>query len=109
MLQCAVSDADIVTGVVCHASTFLISAGNTATPAYPVANRTLDAVWICTTQEPYTAHVIGTRTHSAHPMFLLMCRSTSVAYLFAYASNSHVDGFREMQITNNLFPFSVYM
>lgn len=51
MLQCAVSDADIVNGVVCHASTFLISAGNTATPAYPVANRTLDAVWICTTHE----------------------------------------------------------
>nr|DAD72655.1 MAG TPA: hypothetical protein [Siphoviridae sp. ct7EW56] len=23
--------------------------------------------------------------------------------------NSHVDGFRETQITNNLFPFSVYM
>lgn len=150
MLQCAVSDADIVTGVVCHASTFLISAGNTATPAYPVANRTLsdirictvlaprmgiepiqhfhmpllalsmpptyvigiepishyvirtlliaifriDAVWICTTHKPYTAHVIGTRTHSAHPMFLPMCRSTSVAYLFAYASTEKQDGLR---------------
>nr|DAV10072.1 MAG TPA: hypothetical protein [Bacteriophage sp.] len=30
-------------------------------------------------------------------------------YLFRHASNSHVDGFREIQITNNLFPFSVYM
>ena len=27
-------------------SAFFISAGNTATPAYPVANRTLDSVWI---------------------------------------------------------------
>ena len=52
MLQCAVSDADIVTGVLCHASTFLISAGNTATPAYPVANRTLSDIRICTVLAP---------------------------------------------------------
>ena len=74
MLQCAVSDADIVTGVVCHASAFLISAGNTATPAYPVANRTLDAVWICTTHKPYTAHVGWESNPLWHPpMFLSIC------------------------------------
>lgn len=94
MLQCAVSDADIVTGVVCHASTFLISAGNTATPAYPVANRTLDAVWICTTHEillvsphlqlgingfVFSNRFIGIIAYSYLPDLLL---AILVAYLF---------------------------
>nr|DAH28760.1 MAG TPA: hypothetical protein [Caudoviricetes sp.] len=56
--------------------------------------KAIDAVWICTTHKPYTAHVIGTRTHSAHPMFLPMCRFTSVAYLFAYASTEKQDDLR---------------
>jgi hypothetical protein len=51
MLQCAVSDADIPQCGVLRHRHFIDSAGNTATPAYPVANRTLDAVWICTTHE----------------------------------------------------------
>ena len=94
MLQCAVSDADIVTGVVCHASTFLISAGNTATPAYSGMARPLDAVWICTTHEillvsphlqlgingfVFSNRFIGIIAYSYLPDLLL---AILVAYLF---------------------------
>lgn len=34
-----------------NTSVLIVSAGTTATPAYSVITRTLDAVWICTTHE----------------------------------------------------------
>lgn len=94
MLQCAVSDADIPQCGVLRHRHFIDSAGNTATPAYPVANRTLDAVWICTTHEillvsphlqlgingfVFSNRFIGIIAYSYLPDLLL---AILVAYLF---------------------------
>jgi hypothetical protein len=51
MLQCAVSDAGIVTGLVCHASEFFYFSRDYYNACLFGTTRPLDAVWICTTHE----------------------------------------------------------
>jgi hypothetical protein len=99
-----------------QASAFYDSAGNTATPAYPVANRTLDAVWICTTHGNHFFTTGNTNTGSFAAFLIrqfVLNQSVDCLMLkrlpIPPRINSHVDGFRETKITNNLFPFLVYM
>ena len=116
MLQCAVSDADIVTGVVCHASEFFYFSRDYYNACLFGTTRPLDAVWICTTHGNHFFTTGNTNTGSFAAFLIrqfVLNQSVDCLMLkrlpIPPRINSHVDGFRETEITNNLFPFSVYM